>query len=123
MSASLERVRVLCLALPETTEQVSWGDVPTFRVRNKIFVLVENTHAALWCKAPTGFQAMLLGSDPSLYFAPPYLGGKGWVGVRLTSSTDWNAVAALAEESYRLIAPKRLAGMLKARLEVSVISR
>ncbi len=41
---SLTRLREICLTLPETTEKVSWGDVPTFRVRDKIFAQYEDNH-------------------------------------------------------------------------------
>jgi hypothetical protein len=63
---------------------------------------------SLWCKAPAGSQIVLIGADPQRFFAPPYVGPKGWVGVRLDDGPDWDEVAALVRRSYRLIAPKRL---------------
>jgi predicted DNA-binding protein (MmcQ/YjbR family) len=119
-NSRLERLRSICLVLPEATEKLTWDDVPTFRVRDKIFALCENNHAAFWCKARTGFQELLVRSDETRYFVPPYLGGKGWVGVKLHGSPDWNAVAALVEESYRLVAPKRLAAQLEEALETQL---
>ena len=63
---------------------------------------------SLWCKVPAGSQMVLIGADPKRFFAPPYVGPKGWVGVRLDDGPDWDEIAALVRRSYRLIAPKRL---------------
>jgi hypothetical protein len=105
------RLRAICLALPEAAEQEAWGD-PTFRVRDKIFAMEKSGdgRVSVWLTAPEGAQAMLIGADPERFFVPPYVGHKGWVGVRLDSQPDWDEVAALIRRSYRLIAPKRLAG-------------
>jgi predicted DNA-binding protein (MmcQ/YjbR family) len=56
---------------------------------------------------------VLVGADPERFFVPPYLGHKGWVGIRLDRKPDWEEVAALVKRSYRLIAPKRLATMIE----------
>jgi predicted DNA-binding protein (MmcQ/YjbR family) len=109
-SHPIDRLRPVCLALPEAEEKETWGD-PTFRVRGKIFAMAQrgDGRVSLWCKAPPGAQATLVGADPRRFFVPPYVGSKGWVGVRLDDAPDWDEVAALVERSYRLVAPKRLA--------------
>ncbi len=53
-----------------------------------------------------------MGSQPERYYVPPYVGNRGWVGVRLGGAVDWSQVADLVEESYRLTAPKRLLALL-----------
>jgi predicted DNA-binding protein (MmcQ/YjbR family) len=108
-----DRLRAICLALPEAVEKEAWGD-PTFRVRGKIFAMEKrgDGRVSLWCKAPPGSQMVLVGADPERFFVPPYVGHKGWVGVRLDSKPDWEEVAALVKRSYRLIAPKRLAASI-----------
>jgi hypothetical protein len=109
----LQRLRSLCLALPEAAEKEAWGH-PTFRVRDKIFATFsmpeegEDGRVSMCCKAPPGAQEILVGSDPERFFVPAYVGHRGWVGVRLDVATDWDLVADLVEESYRLTAPKRL---------------
>ena len=60
-------------------------------------------------KAPPGSQEVLVGADPEQFFVPPYVGHKGWVGMRLDGDPDWQEVATLVARSYRLIAPRRLA--------------
>lgn len=111
MKDPAHRLRALCLALPEATE-VAMRRGPTYRVADKIFAMDrihprgEGGVATVWCKAPPGSQAVLIGADPGRFFAPPYVGPKGWVGMRLDRDPDWNEVAALVERSYRLIAPK-----------------
>lgn len=109
----IDRLRAICLALPEAVEKEAWGD-PTFRVRDRIFAMEKRGDGciSLWCKAPPGSQMVLVGADPERFFVPPYVGSKGWVGVRLDSKPDWDEVAVLVERSYRLIAPKRLAAMI-----------
>lgn len=106
----MARLRALCLALPEAEERETW-DLPTFRVRGKIFAMApgEGQALAIRCKAPPGAQQVLVGADPDRFFAPPYLGLKGWVGLRLHPPPDWTEVAELIRRSYRLVAPKRLA--------------
>ncbi len=110
----IERLRAICLALPEATEKQAWGD-PTFRVRDKIFAMEKrgDGRISLWCKAPPGSQEILVGADPELFFVPPYVGSKGWIGVRLDRDPDWEEVAEVVKRSYRLIAPKRLAATVE----------
>jgi hypothetical protein len=111
---SVERLRKLCLAMPEAHEVESWGE-PTFRVKNKIFAMYAasgNHHGAgreaVWCKAKAMTQDMLMRAEPERYFAPPYVGPKGWVGVWLDRKTDWDALHGLLEDAYRLTAAKKL---------------
>ena len=82
---------------------------PTYRIANKIFAMErpQDDAVAVWCKAPPGSQAILVGADPARFFVPPYVGPKGWIGIRLDARVDWKEVTALVERSYRLIAPKR----------------
>jgi hypothetical protein len=111
---SLDRLRMICLALPEAVEKEAWGE-PTFRVRDRIFVIAKgnDTPVSLWCKAPPGSQQVLVGADPQRFFVPPYVGHKGWVGMRLGDGADWDEVEKLTKRSYRLTAPKRLAAMVE----------
>ena len=112
----LPKLRSLCLALPEATEKIAWGE-PTFRVRDKIFAMYDNNHheaghIAVWCKAPPGVQEILVNADPKKFFRPPYVGHKGWIGVRLDRQVDWDEIADILEDSYRMTAPKRLCAAL-----------
>jgi hypothetical protein len=106
----IERLRAVCLALPEAVEQETWGDA-TFRVRGKIFAMIRRGDGRLsfWCKAPPGSQAILVEADPERFFVPPYVGHKGWVGMRIDDGPDWAEVELLVRRSYRMTAPKRLA--------------
>ena len=108
--APIDRLRAICLALPEASEKEAWGD-PTFRVRDRIFAMPKagDGRISVWLKAPPGAQEILIGADPELFFRPPYVGHKGWVGMRLDREPDWAEVEMLVERSYRMTAPKRLA--------------
>jgi hypothetical protein len=109
-AGSLERLRAICLALPEAAEKQTW-EIPTFRIRDKIFAMAHDPDT-VWCKAPRGVQAILVGAAPDRFFVPPYVGHKGWIGFHLDRTTDWAEVAALISRSYRMTAPKRLAGLV-----------
>jgi len=104
-----QRLRQICLALPEATEKEAWGD-PTWRVRDKIFAMEKrgDGRISVWFKAPEGSQEVLVGSDGERFFVPPYVGHKGWVGMRLDRKPDWKEVELLIGRSYRMTAPKRL---------------
>jgi hypothetical protein len=67
----------------------------------------------VWLKAAPGAQADLVDADPELFFVPPYVGPKGWIGIHLDGrQVDWKALGAHIAASYRLIAPKTLAARL-----------
>ncbi len=109
----LAKLREICLALPETSERLSHG-APTFFVREKrsFLMVLTNHHGdgrfAIWCAAPDGMQKMLVEADPERFFVPPYVGHRGWLGVRLDRGLDWNEVAGTAEDAYAEVAPARL---------------
>jgi hypothetical protein len=111
---ALDRLRELCLALPEVTEKVSHGE-PTWFVR-KTFVMFADRHhddrLAFWCAAPPGVQEELVAVDPARFFRPPYVGGRGWLGVYLDVDVDWAEVGEIVTDAYRAIAPKKLVARL-----------
>jgi len=109
----LARIRALCLGLPETGERLShWA--PTFFVRGKrAFVMVLSDHHgdgrfAIWCAAPDGMQKLLVESEPERFFVPPYVGHRGWLGVRLDRLVDWDELAGIVEDAYGEVAPPKL---------------
>ena len=118
--AVLVKLREVCLGLPETSERLSHG-APTFFIREKrAFVMVMTDHHgdgrfALWCAAPDGMQKMLVEADPERFFVPPYVGHRGWLGVRLDRGLHWDEVAGIAEDAYAEVAPKKLVAAAKLR--------
>jgi hypothetical protein len=120
MPTPLDRVRELCLSLPEVTERLSHGSPAWFIRGKKTFVMYLDDHhgdgrLALWCAAPSGAQDLLVNGRPEHYFVPPYVGHRGWIGVRLDHGLDWNDVAGAIEDAYLTVAPKRLADRAAAR--------
>ena len=110
----LQRLRKLCLALPEAHEVEAWGE-PTFRVRNRMFATyasAANHHGkgrpAVWCKAAPDNQALMVTAAPKRFFVPPYVGPSGWVGVWLDGRVNWSELAELLRDGYSLIGPRRL---------------
>ncbi|HJR91940.1 MAG TPA: MmcQ/YjbR family DNA-binding protein [Acidimicrobiia bacterium] len=115
-SDPLPRLREICLALPEVTERLSHGE-PTWFIRGKkTFVNYADHHhddrLAFWCAAPPGDQQSLTAARPDKFFVPPYVGHRGWLGVFLDVPVDWDEIAELVEEAYRMIAPAKLAALL-----------
>ena len=108
-----QKVREICLALPEASERLSHG-APTFFVRGKrAFLMVLTNHHgdgrfAIWCAAPRGMQHMLVEADPELFFVPPYVGHRGWLGVQLDRGLHWDELAGIAEDAYAEVAPPKL---------------
>ena len=120
---ALERLREICLTLPEVTERPSHG-TPTWFVRGKsVFAQLwaDGHHSDqfphLWAAAPPGVQEELVEARPERYFRPPYVGGRGWLGMRLDGDVDWDEVADVCEDAYRVIAPKRLVALLDDAVE------
>jgi len=107
----IERVRRLCLELPETSERLSHGE-PTFFVHKKVFVMFANNHhddghVDVWLAAPEGLQSVLIEQTPEVYYRPPYFGHRGWVGIELARISDED-LAYHIQTAWELIAPKRL---------------
>jgi hypothetical protein len=113
----VERLRRVCLALPEVTERVSHGE-PCWFVRGKTTLAMLDDHhhgaphLAFWCPAPPGAQAEAVAAEPERFFRPPYVGHRGWLGVRIDLDPDWDEVAAIVRDAYRLVAPKKLVAVL-----------
>jgi hypothetical protein len=111
-----ERVRGICMALPGVTERLSHG-APAFFAGKQFVMLWPDGHhdhgfPHLWCAAPPGAQDDMVGTEPDRFFRPPYMGGRGWIGVRLDSTVDWSEVAAICEEAFRTVAPRKLVAAL-----------
>jgi hypothetical protein len=111
-----ERVRAICLRLPEVTERLSHGTPAFFATKQFLTVWPEGHHGDefphLWCAAAPGAQQELVAAAPERYFRPPYVGGRGWLGVRLDGHVDWAEVAELCQDAYRVVAPARLLRLL-----------
>jgi hypothetical protein len=109
---ALDKLRQLCLGLPQVTERLSHGEPTWFIQGKKSFVMFSTYHhggpLGFWCAAPPGAQEALVASNPRRFFRPPYVGYRGWLGVSLEGDVDWDEVADIIEEAYQVIAPKSL---------------
>ena len=114
---AIQRLRQICLALPGAFEKEAWGEC-TFRVSGgSMFAMTDNhhhgsEHIAVWVKAPREVQEIMVAADAKRFFVPPYVGAKGWIGVRLDYKVDWDEVADIVTDGYAMSAPKRLQAQL-----------
>jgi len=117
----LQRVRKIALALPEVNERLSHGS-PSFFIRDKKTICSYHdghhgdARVSIWVPAPEGVQGELTSTEPERFFRPPYVGPSGWIGVWLDGkgdlAPDWDEVAAMLEEAYRKVGPKKLIALL-----------
>jgi hypothetical protein len=109
--AALDRLRALCEELPATEERLSHG-TPAFFARGRMFVQLWDRHhddgrLALWCAAPPLAQETLIESEPEAFFRPPYVGVRGWVGVRLDRGLEWERVARIVAGAHDTVSRPR----------------
>jgi hypothetical protein len=102
----IEHLRKICMAMPGVSEKLSHGE-PTWWAGGRMFAMTDNNHhdsghVAVWCKAPLGYQGTMVEMAPRRFFRPPYVGHKGWVGLRLDVDVDWSEVAGVIEQAYRM---------------------
>ncbi len=116
--ALLDGLRRACLALPGVEERINHG-MPTFAVVKRTAFCNLHEHPAdgrppLWFKAAAGVQAELVDQEPERFFVPPYVGPRGCVGLRLDVDLDWDEVAAVVEDAWRLVATRGQVAQLDA---------
>ena len=115
---ALTRVRKICLALPGVEERPSHGAPTFFYKGKKSFVMFHDDHhgdgrLALWCHAPIGVQDLVVREEPDRFFVPPYLGYRGWIGVRLDVDVDWDEITGVVRDAYCMVAPKTVVAALR----------
>ncbi|MDQ3155776.1 MAG: MmcQ/YjbR family DNA-binding protein [Actinomycetota bacterium] len=113
MTEFVDKVREIAMSFPGVTERLSHGAPSWFIGKSPQFANYTDHHhgvewTATWAATPPGASEALVLSDPETYFVPPYFGHRGWVGMRLNGSTDWDEVAELLEDGWRSVAPARL---------------
>jgi hypothetical protein len=105
LAAIEQRLREICLALPGTTERLSHGAPGFFAGRQYLAIRMRGHHRNefphLWFAAAPGVQAELVDGEPDRFFVPPYVGGRGWVGLRLDGELDWDELAAICADAHR----------------------
>jgi hypothetical protein len=110
------QVRRICMALPGVSERPSHGS-PAFYAGKQFVMLWPDGHhdhrfPHMWCAAPPGAQEALVGAAPQRFFRPPYVGSRGWLGVRLDAGVDEDELEVICEDAFRAVAPRRLLAAL-----------
>jgi len=115
--AIVERLRRICMALPEATEKISHGAPTWFAGKGKVFAMLDQyhhgaAHLAVWLPQPLGMQESLIDADPERFFRPPYVGPSGWVGMVLDTDPDWQMVERMVRDAYVHVASAKLRAKL-----------
>jgi hypothetical protein len=114
----VQRLRRICLALPEANERASHGEPTWFAGKGKVFAMLDDhhhgaEHLSVWLPQALGVQEALVESDPARFFRPPYVGPSGWVGVVLDTRPDWRLVAQLVRDAFEHVATRKLVTRLR----------
>ena len=116
----LVRLTKVCLALPESSRELA-GRHARFHVRDKTFAWYLDDHhgdgiVSVSCKMALDENREVAALDPARFYLPAYMAHRGWIALRLDAGKiDWSEVAELVADSYRLVAPKRLAALVSRR--------
>jgi len=113
----LDRLRSICLGLPQSTEVEAWG-APTFRV-GKLFAMYASPSShhsggrpAVWIYSISVEQDLVIRSRPDKYFKPAYVGAYGWIGAWLDQNPPWGEIEELLRDAWRRRAPKKVIPLL-----------
>ena len=74
--------------------------------RDDAYGLVQRHAMQAW-EEETSFRR-LVEADPDRFYIPPYVGHRGWIGVRLDRGFDRDEIAAILEDAYAEVAPPKL---------------
>ena len=113
----LPGLRAICTGCPNVTERPSHS-APTWFVRGKkaVATVWDDHHGdgilGLICAAPPGVQQQLVDEEPDRFYVPPYVGGRGWIGVRLDRTVDWAEIKEILDDAYRCVASAKLVAQL-----------
>ena len=116
----IDRLRQICMALPQANEKLSHGEPTWFAGKGKVFAMLDNhhhgsPHLAVWLPQPLGAQEALIEADPERFFRPPYVGPSGWIGVILDTKPNWGMVDEMVREAYLLVATAKLKSLYSER--------
>jgi hypothetical protein len=120
-AAIVDKLRAICMALPEATEKLSHGEPTWFAGKGKVFAMLDDhhhgaAHLSVWLPQPLGMQETLIDAEPERFFRPPYVGPSGWIGVVLDTDPDWQMVASMVRDAYLHVASRKLRAKLDAGL-------
>ncbi len=104
----------MCLALPETSERTSHGEASWFVGKRQFVTSADHHHddrRAAWLAAPLGAQEFLIEADPDRFFRPPYVAHRGWLGVYLDVTVDWDELETLVRDAWLIVATPRIRAM------------
>ena len=115
----VERLRAICMTLPEAGERLSHGEPTWFAGKGKVFAMLDNhhhraAHLSVWLPQPMGVQETLIEADPERFFRPPYVGPSGWIGVVLDTRPDWSMVERFIRDAFVHVATRKLRAQLTA---------
>lgn len=115
---AVQRLRTICMNLPEASERLSHGSPSFFVQDRKCFVVFVDDHhgdgnIGVWCAASPGVQQSLIEESPDWFFKPPYVGHRGWIGIRLDRNLGWDEFKEYVIDAYSTVAPPKLSARIE----------
>jgi predicted DNA-binding protein (MmcQ/YjbR family) len=99
-----DEIRAYCLAFPDATENMQWGDDLCFKIRGKIFVMLglDNPRMCFKC-TPDAFAELIERED---IHPAPYVGRYKWVMLDRLDALANVELKAFIRQSYEMVAAK-----------------
>lgn len=102
----LAKLRELCLALPKSSETITFGH-PTFQVGTKTFAVLETYKGELSICVKVGKKMQPIFLEDPRFYRTPYVGQHGWVSLRANTKLNWKEIAQLVSGSHELVGAKK----------------
>jgi predicted DNA-binding protein (MmcQ/YjbR family) len=114
-----DTIREFCLAFPQATENLQWGDDLCFKIGGKIFVIIglDNPRLCFKC-TPETFAELIERED---IHPAPYVGRYKWVMLDRLDAVRWDELRELIRQSYEMVAAKAPKKRVEKKREASKV--
>jgi predicted DNA-binding protein (MmcQ/YjbR family) len=101
---NVDEIRKYCLAFPEATEKLQWGDALCFKVRTKMFAVIGLDRVRFTFKCTPEIFAELIERED--IHEAPYVGRYNWVMLDRLDALRHDELENLIRQSYDMVAAK-----------------
>ncbi|WP_010271842.1 MmcQ/YjbR family DNA-binding protein [Paenibacillus senegalensis] len=102
----IEEIREIALSLPSTVEVEHWGK-PSFRINNKIFVVIQDDMSTITVKTTKEERELYTSMSPETYKIPDSFSNLNYMHINLELANK-DEVTDLIRNAWGIVAPKKL---------------